>query len=156
MRFFANQGLHVHIQDVSWISLHTAGKVIIEMRDSPIPVLHIVNPHPISWSVISKTIANELSVPLVPYAEWLHCLEKGFTEHDNAARGNGRGDNPALPLIDYFRAAATGGANKEAFALPRLDIQRAVKISPSLRNAEMLTPEDALRWIQWWKQEGNL
>ena len=42
---FSKKGL---CQDVSWISLHDAAKAVIEMRDSPFPILHIVNPNPIS------------------------------------------------------------------------------------------------------------
>jgi hypothetical protein len=146
-------------QDISWISLHTAGKAIIEMRDSPIPILHLVNPHPVSWSVLLKPIANELSVPLVPYAEWLRRLEKGFTERENADKEDAMHyskdhpeDNPALPLIHYFRVAA----NRETFGFSHVGVEHAAQISHSLRNAEMLTPEDALKWVQWWKQEGHM
>ena len=138
------------------------------MRDSPISILHLVNPHPITWSVLSQTIAKELSLPIVSYMEWLSRLEEGVSESqsrnnvngDTASLGNrhalNHSDNPALALIEYFRAAAAGGSNKEAFGLPRLDMQQAVKVSPSLRNAKRLTVEDALSWLPWWKEEGHV
>jgi hypothetical protein len=127
------------------------------MRDANQQVLHLTHPRPIQWSLISRFLSKTLKLSLVSYAEWLARLEKSAGEVNVAANGPGEASNPALGLLDYFRAIEVGtNPSKEALGLPKLGVQEGAKVSAALMNAEPLTMADAVQWIASWESAGFL
>ena len=120
------------------------------MRSSPEPILHLVHPRPIAWRMLIVPIAKELGVPLVPYSNWLAVLEKTAEQGPDAAQ-----DNPALRLLDFFRASARGDG-KPPLGLWRLATDKALGASETLANMPALGEEDARRWVAAWRQSGFL
>ncbi|GJE93533.1 acetyl-CoA synthetase-like protein [Phanerochaete sordida] len=133
---------------VTWVPISTVARTLLEMRSCDKPILHLAHPRSIPWTSITKPIADELQLPLVPYDEWLGLLLR-------ASDGAGADDirqNPALKLLDFFEGATKHADAPEAMGLPLMDVSVAVTVSPSLRDAPTLVAEDALRWLRYWKQ----
>ncbi|OBZ76703.1 Linear gramicidin synthase subunit D [Grifola frondosa] len=85
--------------DVSWLPAYRASKALTEMRNSPYSILHLVHPNPVPWSSIIKMIAEDLSVPVVPYEEWLSALKNSLQEGLEVEQMQ---ENPALRLLDFY------------------------------------------------------
>ena len=99
-------------------------------------------------------------MPLVPYAEWLDRLEADLA-NPSRSEVEAATANPALRLIDMFRAYRNGAPKseaREAMGVPKLQTSQAVKASPALRkeNLSPLGKEDALRWLRYWQRAGLL
>ncbi|KAJ7726715.1 hypothetical protein DFH07DRAFT_686778, partial [Mycena maculata] len=60
-------------RDVTWLPVHVATAAIIDFLevDPATRIVHLVDSQPVAWSLLGKTIAAELGVPLIPYTEWL-------------------------------------------------------------------------------------
>ena len=76
------------------------------MRHSPEPIVHLVQPRPVSWHTLLEPIAKELNVPLVPYTDWLSALESSV-EQGSAQEVEVMRLNPALRLLLFFKAQST-------------------------------------------------
>ncbi|THH15912.1 hypothetical protein EW146_g4654 [Bondarzewia mesenterica] len=61
---------------VSWIPVDIAASALLDMLGSNEPVLHLVHPHSVDWSVISDTASQLLGVPSIPYTEWAAKLQE--------------------------------------------------------------------------------
>lgn len=126
------------------------------MRNSHYPVLHLAHPRPVSWSTIIKPLARALSLPLVPYTEWVLKLEEslGGSAHDDARDEVERMKvNPALRILDFFRGGMLAGdASREAMGMPELSLERAVEEAEALgeRALPQLGEKDALSWLAYW------
>ncbi|KAI0795720.1 acetyl-CoA synthetase-like protein [Abortiporus biennis] len=119
---------------VTWIPLYEAGKVLIEMRHSDEPILHLVNGHPVPWHTIMETLAGQMGVPLVPYEKWLKKLkytlsDTSLTEVEHMDR------NPALKLLDLYENATFDA--DEPLGIVRLDITKAKKAVPALEDVRL-------------------
>ena len=138
------------MQIPSFIPSYPASRAFTEMRDATSPVLHLVHPHPVSWRTLIAPIAKDLGVPLVSYPEWFKalegCVEEGTMEEVDAMRGN-----PALRLLDFFRAPASGD---RPAVLP--STEKAEKVSGTLRNLPPLGEGDSKRWMAAWRASGFL
>ena len=124
------------------------------MRCSPHLYLHLAYPKETQWSIIFQHISTRLGLPLVSYEHWLELLEENsFRSEDiSAAR-----DNPASVILDFFRRAAKG-TSKEAMAVPRLSLEKAKGVSPTLRDPK-LPLIDSLEvdgWLRSWRDSGFL
>lgn len=155
---------NIYIQSVSWITGYDAADALLDMiHADDEPVLHLTSPEPVPWSKVIHAFAQELNLPVVPYEEWLCDLQKVHeklnggtlnpTEVESALQ-----DNPALRLTGFFDAAAATVSKEdiEPLGVPKLDVTRALKASPSLRNAEQVGYKHVRRWVQYWRKTGFL
>ncbi|CCM06250.1 uncharacterized protein FIBRA_08499 [Fibroporia radiculosa] len=138
---------------VSWIPAYDAAKALVQMRDSPHPVLHLAHPHPVTWNSLIAPIADTLGVPLVSYGEWLAALGNSFTPGTSSEVEMLR-KNPALRLLTFFRGCKVDGG-KEPLGATRLATTKAVQVAPAL-----LVPETDVQtvqtWIAAWRKSGFL
>ena len=121
------------------------------MRNSSSPILHLVHPRPVEWTTIILPISEELGVPLVSYSQWLTELEKGG--EGSIAEADAMRANPALGLLDLFRARQDGGLPA---SISRPSTVRAEETSKELANMPELGLEDAKRWVAAWRASGFL
>lgn len=126
------------------------------MRNSPTPILHLVNPRPASWHTLIAAIAEELGVPLVPYTEWLASLEKSAGELSGERDVGAMRDNSALRLLDFFRRRAEAREGREPLGMPRLSTEKARSVSETLANMSEISEADAKQWVAAWRASGFL
>ncbi|KAJ6472708.1 hypothetical protein C8R47DRAFT_1295530, partial [Mycena vitilis] len=138
-------------RNISWIPVHTAAAAIVDFLDAPeAKLLHLIHPNPVPWLNIASVIANDLGVPLVPYADWLTRLE-------NAAKT----EKPfrAPRLLGFFQSADRHTSEEHnAFGFPKLEMSNALKASKTLRSATSPTywlgEEDVKKWMGYWRSVG--
>lgn len=147
---------------VSWIPLDIASRVLIELRDSNSPFVHLVHPRPAPWSVLADTVSSALRIPLVLYSEWLGRLEESGSiqseDHDIEE------SLPAAKILPFFRQAAREmeGSEKggeEAMGLATLDISKARKESATMRDGTEVREigrNEVLLWLEDWRRRGFL
>ncbi|KIJ36517.1 hypothetical protein M422DRAFT_179334, partial [Sphaerobolus stellatus SS14] len=132
----------------SWVLLDMAARcmadvVIANPVDGPSTIVHLVHPKPVSLSSIIQIVSDELSVPTVPYEQWLRTLEgigKSPSGHDESfSESQAVIDVPALQLLNFYervgsiaRSESNGKNVGEAFGLPCLSISHALSLSPTL------------------------
>ncbi|KAF9544259.1 acetyl-CoA synthetase-like protein [Agrocybe pediades] len=151
--------------DVDWIPVHIAAKAMSDYSRSgnesgSSTIVHLVHPRPVPWSTLASVLAQELSVPLVHYSEWLEKLESMAKEKekisDSDITGVGAHGIHALRLLDFYRSLISKmdqGGN--AFGLPRLSCTQAVKLSDTLSSGISPLGEEAVRsWLGFWKGIG--
>lgn len=146
-----------------------AAAALLEMCDAPNQVLHLAHPKPVPWSSIVTPVSEALRLPLVSYSQWLSKLEDGGSGELTAGKSE---RNPALHLQEFFRSFASSSADDlengvdgssasgEAMGSKQLCLREAVKLSPSLRNCEPLSFDEAKKWlVSWrlmeWGKDGN-
>lgn len=102
-------------------------------------------------------IATKQGVPLVSYAHWLQALETDLRDRSRLGIERLR-ENPALRMLDFFRVMAPIAGSqrmdsgREAMDMPRIDVQHGLMLSPSLRNADQLGPQDVDGWLMYWER----
>ncbi|KAJ7083262.1 hypothetical protein C8R44DRAFT_822628 [Mycena epipterygia] len=138
---------------VSWIPVHVAAAAIIDFLEA-VPstrIVHLINPQPIAWSILAKLIASDLSVPLVPYTDWLSRLENA-TQHEHSKSFR------APRLLNFFRSVNRQISDEEdAFAFPKLDMRHALSSSESLQASDCrLGEKDVKEWMRYWRSVGLL
>lgn len=118
------------------------------MLGSSEPVLHLVHPYTVPWTVISETASKVLEVPIIPYNEWLSRLQDAVRNSSNDS--DAPKHNPALKLIDFYE--------NDLVEVSPLSIatDKAVKVSRSLREAKKMDTQEVNRWIGYWKKVGLL
>lgn len=116
------------------------------MVGSPEPVMHLVHPYPVSWTVVSSTASSVLGVPIVPYSEWLSRLQDAAQD----AEADTQKANPALKLFDFFEK------DMESATELAIATNKAVKVSSSLMNAKKLESVDVGKWLSYWQKIGFL
>ncbi len=62
--------------------------------------------------------------------------------------------NPAIHVIPYFLGVDTG-EHKEPGGLTRLDLTKALKAAPMLKNVR-IGRELVVKWVQMWRKSGFL
>ena len=51
------------------------------ISEQPLPaVTNVVHPHPVPWSAIADALSKQLSLPIVPYKQWLRAVEAVSTQ----------------------------------------------------------------------------
>lgn len=149
------------IQPVSWLPLDVSAKVVVEMRNSPSPNVHLAHPRPVPLSDILKPISDAFGIPVIPYAEWVAALEHSV-EASSSAPGveSALRANPASKLIDFFRGGLIqddpDAPTREAMGLPFLQLDEAKRSSETLRDANLkqLSAVDVERWLSYWRSKG--
>jgi hypothetical protein len=115
--------------------------------DSVPPVINLSHPSPVSWSSIIGHVAEQLSVALVPYTEWLHALEDNLKDKTKTEVEHMQ-ETPALRLLSVFQAArfivsATEKyAAHEVLGMVLMDMEKAKEMSPLLKTLGQLCPSD--------------
>ena len=138
-------------QDISWVPVDVAASALLEMLGSPEPVLHLVHPRPVKWSVVSDAASAALGVATIPYAEWVAKLQAAHRAAAEAGADHDATDrNAGLQLVDFF---ANKLAGETAVVL---GTKRAVRAAGSLASAEALGSEDVEKWIEYWRGIGFL
>lgn len=143
------------VQTVAWITADNAASALIEMGESPFQTLHIVHPRGVPYTSLITPIAKQFEVPLVSYHDWVQALENdlvdtSISEVEHLER------NPALRLLDFFRAARVG-PEWEPVAVARLSTEKAVQVSETLREkAPQLGEENVKKWLSAWRAIGFL
>ncbi|KAJ7655842.1 hypothetical protein DFH06DRAFT_992336 [Mycena polygramma] len=139
-------------RNISWIPVHTAAAAIVDFLDAPeTKLLHLIHPRSVPWSNIASAIANDLGVPLVPYADWLTRLE-------NAAKTEKAFRAPRL--LGFFQSASRHTSEEyDAFGFPKLDMSNALKASETLRRSATsptywLGGGDVEKWMGYWQSVG--
>ncbi|KAF9556258.1 acetyl-CoA synthetase-like protein [Agrocybe pediades] len=149
-------------KDIDWIPVHLAAKAVVDYRRAGSPgsssLVHLVHPQPTSWAKLASIAAQDLSVPLVSYVQWLEKLEGAATRNGDSAETSVESLKaiPALRLLDFYRVVASN-LRKEgnAFGLPRLSCENAVRLSPTLSEGiPPLGEQDVKSWLNFWKEVG--
>ncbi|KAI0040339.1 acetyl-CoA synthetase-like protein [Auriscalpium vulgare] len=130
---------------VSWVPVDVAASALLDMLDSPHPVLHLVHPQPVPWTVVSGAASAILGAPVVPYVEWAAKLHDAY--HASAADAGALKNNPVFKLVDFFAGMRAPSV---------LSTDRAVDASRNLRDAAVLGKEDVERWVGYWRNTGLL
>ena len=110
--------------------------------------LHLVSPKPVPWDAVFVPMAERLSLPVVPYEEWVARLEASAA--DARAKGGVEGHDSAHNLIHFFKSEGMGGA-----AVP-LSTDKAVRSSKTLADARALGRSDAVRFVEFWAKVGHI
>ncbi|KAJ7245421.1 hypothetical protein C8J57DRAFT_1082265 [Mycena rebaudengoi] len=132
---------------VSWLPVDVAAAAILDfLSQISLPrIVHLVHPQPVPWSALGHILAIELSTTLVPYAQWLSCIEE--QQATNSLFRAGR-------LLSFFRSL-NQKAGGEAFGLPKLDMKYSLGMSTSLRALSRgIGKEEVKRWIKYWEDVG--
>lgn len=138
----------------------TVARVILEIRDSFEPFLHVVHPAGVAWSEIMDEFSARLKVRVVPYEVWLSSLES--SGHNASEDGTFDKEllraNPALQLLGYFQHADVTSAGREQLGARMLSTQKALRASPTLRspNLPSFGGLDVDKWLSHWHASGFL
>lgn len=114
----------------------------------------MIHPRPATWSDVFVPLSKILDVPLVPYTEWLSCLQKLVDDHPESEVELMR-QVPALKLLDFYRGSIHqfDKPGTEAMGLPLLSTTNAVKNSTTLADIDLpaIGAEDARKWLDYWR-----
>ena len=120
------------------MTAYDAAGTIVDMLDAQSDVLHLVHSKPSSWSSIIEAFSKELQLPAVPFAEWLDSLEDAYAamqsnSSDAGAVERSFRENPALRLMDFFRAAKKhlGSPFVEPLGIPKLEDRKSTRLNSS-------------------------
>lgn len=152
--------LNKKLQAISWLPCSTVAAVILEIRDSYEPFLHLVHHAGVSWSEIMEEFSARLKLRVVPYAEWLSDLEasgKNASE-DRAFDEEVLRASPALQLLGYFQRADVISPGREQLGARVLSTTKALALSPTLRSSDLprFSGPDVDRWLSHWYASGFL
>ncbi len=126
------------------------------MRNSSEPILHLVHPRAVPWRNIITPIAAELGVPLVTYDEWLAALVRTAGAEGSVQAVDAMQKNPALRLLDFFRAGRNVKEGFEPLGLPHLSTEKARRASETLATMPAIGGAEAKAWVAAWRAVGFL
>jgi len=146
---------------VSWVPLPVAASAIVDFRSACSPFLHLVHPKPVKWDTVFEELASSIGVPLVSFDEWLNKLESGAKAITAADEVDSLKLNPALRIIDFYRAASAHMRTPnsgEAMGFPTLSMVSAMAASSTLASPSLkcLDCTDVQSWVTYWKSVGYL
>ncbi|OJT12273.1 Linear gramicidin synthase subunit D [Trametes pubescens] len=140
--------------NITWIPAYEGAKAFTEIRYSPEPFCHLVHPRPIPWHDIIAPIAEDLGVPLVPYAEWLATLQRSV-EEGGANEVELMKANPALRLLSFYKELKSL-PEREPLGMVYLSTETSTRVSSTLAALPPLDAERAKGWLTAWKRTGFL
>lgn len=106
---------------------------------------------------MAEPLAAEFKLAQTSYDDWMTRLEKSGRGLSAESEVEMMRHNPALKIFDFFKDAQNGmGRSPEAMALPQMDVTEAQVSAPSLRTLPLLSGEDAMNWVAYWKEGGFL
>jgi hypothetical protein len=138
--------------------MQAAARSLVDFMESPgSQIVHLVHPKSTPWSNLAIALSSQLSVPLVPYHEWLSKLEHIAILRDRNAH-TAPDALAASRLLNFYRSIALkmdGIENPlEAFGFPRLSTARALNTSSTLVDLEQLSDGDVKGWLAYWRGVG--
>jgi thioester reductase-like protein len=159
-----NLDFNYFTQASSWIPLDLAAETVVDLRNEGVLAVNLVHPQPVACKQLFDIFSQELSLPFIPYAEWVAKLEKAAAETsqlNNSSRIAEFADKvPAATLLEFFQGALKAeefvGDDSEALGFPRLVTENARKASGSFRGAGKLGAEDVRSWLTYWREAGFL
>jgi len=139
---------------VSWLPADIAAQALVEFRNAPstVRIVHLVHPRPVLWSPIANQLSSKLSVPLVPYVEWLSRLVQ-LDESTKSREVEVLKSVPALRLLGFFKGTATRQSTGLAMGVRLLQETQAIVTSETLADPmrHQLDKEDVGRWLKYWR-----
>ncbi|KAJ6576444.1 hypothetical protein DFH09DRAFT_1149378 [Mycena vulgaris] len=132
---------------ISWVPIHYAAKILIEMRTSRERYLHLTHAHPIPFSDVLLPVAEALELPMIPYSQWMASLEAA------AARES---LNPGVRLLHFFRTNRAISLEDEAFFPGPLSNSKAVEAACFMPSVPQLGARDAQEWVLFMRKVGYL
>ncbi|KAL4260475.1 Adenylate-forming Reductase [Pleurotus pulmonarius] len=153
---------------VSWIQIDSVAQVILDIASSPFnhlpSVVNIAHPRPVPWTSVLTAIQQSLLdntrgaivLPLIPLQEWFELLRT----HAVGADEETASQIPAVKLLSFFHQIANAPDDlpgiRESGGLPALSVEKAQKISPSLRKAKDVVGLTVQKWAGYWINGGLL
>jgi hypothetical protein len=129
--------------------------MLVEMRNSSEPMLHLVHPNPVPWNAVFGRIASTLKVDLVPYSDWLARLESNRVEFEGEATKKLGKKPSAFNLLDVFYRPAVIHSDPETEAfLPKVSTEVSRRVVPSFGSMRQLNDDNVDRWLTYWKSIG--
>ncbi|OBZ74337.1 Linear gramicidin synthase subunit D [Grifola frondosa] len=110
---------------IDWIPVDIAARTLLEMACSTAVqnecarILHVVHPYPIPWRTFSDHASQILSLPSIPYTEWVTGLKQQVALRE-------------YPLMEFF----------EQYRSTMISTECAVKVSKTLKAAKKIEKED--------------
>lgn len=127
-----------------------------------IDTVHLVHPRPVSWHSLAVVAAQEFSVPLVSFKEWLAKLEQyaeAIVKEDDTGLDSRHTSQSihAIELIPSYKAMAQNSSGSgHAAGLPDLSVEKTSIASPTLADPSLpqLSPAHVKSWIAYWRRVG--
>lgn len=141
-------------------------QTIVDMRNELVLAANLAHSRPVPCHDLFQLFSQELSLPIVPYADWVSKLEQAtaaVSRLNNSAKITEFAEQvPASTLLEFFKAAlksemaviASGKEGLEAMGFPMLVTENAKNASESFKNAPTLGLEDVKAWLGYWKSVG--
>jgi len=133
------------------------------MRNAQAPTIHLAHPYPIPSDAIFEVFSEELSLPLLPYADWVKNLDaasKDAFANDNNWSAEITSRIPATTIIEFFHrglksesdALKNNDTDYEIMGIPRLQMKQALQWSKVLGDARRINADDVRLWLANWKE----
>ncbi|KAF8878687.1 hypothetical protein CPB84DRAFT_1793984, partial [Gymnopilus junonius] len=147
---------------VDWIPLDMAAKSLADFSFSRnlslSTIIHLIHPRPTPWKSLANCIASDLSIPLVPFSQWLETLEQhGKSKSGDHIEVDDMRRIPALRLLQFFKDMSVKIEDSPAaFGFPCLASEMGVGLSPTLSSMHIrqLDKTDVNRWLGYWRNVG--
>lgn len=115
-------------------------------------VLNMRNPHQTSWAALLPSIkavfeARGETATVVAYTEWLEALQTSASVALES--GMEHVANPAIRLVGFFEEVAERGTET------RLEIGKALAVSPALAGMSRVDGGMMTRWVEGWIGDGK-
>ncbi|KAF9238274.1 male sterility protein-domain-containing protein [Melanogaster broomeanus] len=147
-------------EDVSWMLVCLAAKVVAEMRNSFSTYLHVAHPDTVSSLSLLRHIGKELQLPIIPLSEWITKLEERLYSTPYPPPSTNAGEDTAITLLQYIRPImenATMDQPARIFRQPRIASDEAWFASPTLHGGmKRVGVEDVKIWVQHWRDVGMI
>lgn len=135
---------------VDWCPIENVASIILEVSGvaSKVPLedvkgyFHGVNPSETTWGELAAAVKEFYGgriKELVPMTEWVRALEKSQT-----ADSSDVGMNPAVKLLDTYRAWSSAGGHIE------METERTKRYSKTTRGMEAVSPGLMKHWCSQW------
>ncbi|THH31763.1 hypothetical protein EUX98_g2444 [Antrodiella citrinella] len=155
---FHEINMSMSMKAITWVPVDIVAQTIVDYvhaaTDSPngLPiVLNLVHHRPSSWNTIIDAINDALPsrLLLLPFSEWVKKIESVNT----SSAPDVLGQVPAAKLLDFFRGLAKSSvsATKQGTASHFVTAQ-SQRFSLALRDAQVISTENAALWIRYWKE----
>ncbi|EJT96901.1 acetyl-CoA synthetase-like protein, partial [Dacryopinax primogenitus] len=138
---------------VDWLPTDKGASAIIDSLYTPCSsdkskYFNLVHPKPTSWTSVFECMSKELSIPLIPFGDWVSKVEQATSDGTPGAVER----IPAIKILDFLRRAA--GSSGEVQERTRFETADAVRVSTTLRDLEQLGEADVRKWLGYWNKHG--
>ncbi|CDZ97355.1 Non-ribosomal peptide synthetase/alpha-aminoadipate reductase and related enzymes [Phaffia rhodozyma] len=142
----------------AWLPVDDCAKIILECALTPpimtststdpsqqtvVPCFHVLQPESVEWKdVLSSLRKGGLNFDVVDGKTWVNLVREK----------EGELENPTRLLIGYYDKMY----NQVQKAIPKADIRKTVKASPTLAISRLVDQDVILQWINVWRDTGFL